>query len=79
MDLRRRFGSPKEPVMIGDQIDRDVEQSKLAGYVTAYFPGGFNPAWTHDRQITADYVITSFEQVVPIMRASGGNSDRGEG
>jgi putative hydrolase of the HAD superfamily len=72
-DLRRRFGSSGEPVMIGDQTDRDVELSKLAGYVTVYFPGGFNPIWTRDRQIAADYVINNFEQVVPIMSISESN------
>ncbi|MGO9520375.1 MAG: HAD family hydrolase [Candidatus Korobacteraceae bacterium] len=73
VDLRRRFGSLNEPVMIGDQIDRDIELSKLAGYVTVYFPGGFKPAWTRDRQIAADYVITNFEQVAPIMGVSESN------
>jgi phosphoglycolate phosphatase-like HAD superfamily hydrolase len=77
-DLRRRFGGSNEPVMIGDQIDRDVEMSKLAGYVTVYFSGGFNPAWTRDRQIAADYVITNFEQVLPIMGTSESKPSRVE-
>lgn len=72
-DLRGRFGSSKDPVMVGDQIDRDIELSRLAGYATVYFSGGFNPTWTRNRQITADYVITNFEQVVPIMGVSKSN------
>lgn len=65
--LRGRFGCSGGPVMIGDQIDRDIELSKLAGYTAVHFPGSFNPSWTRDRQVIPDYVITDFEQVMVIM------------
>jgi putative hydrolase of the HAD superfamily len=65
--LPGRFGSSVGPVMIGDQIDRDIELSKLAGYTAVHFPGSFNPAWTRDRQVIPDYVITNFEQVMAII------------
>jgi putative hydrolase of the HAD superfamily len=65
--LRRRLGCSDAPLMIGDQIDRDIEFSQLAGYTAVHFPGGFNPSWSRDRHVIPDYVITNFEQVMPIM------------
>jgi putative hydrolase of the HAD superfamily len=65
--LRRRWGRSDQPVMVGDQIDRDIELSKIAGYTAVHFPGGFSPAWVRDRHVTPDYVITNFEQIIPIM------------
>jgi FMN phosphatase YigB (HAD superfamily) len=65
--LRSRLGCSDQPVMVGDQIDRDIELSNIAGYTTVHFPGGFSPTWGRDRQVTPDYVITNFEQIIPIM------------
>ena len=65
--LRSRLGRADQPLMVGDQIDRDIELSKIAGYTAVYFPGGFNPAWARERQVTPDYVITSFEHMMPII------------
>jgi putative hydrolase of the HAD superfamily len=65
--LRRRYGGPDQPVMVGDQIDRDIELSKSAGFKTVHFPGGFNPVWTLNRQQIPDFVITNYEQVMTIM------------
>lgn len=53
--------------MVGDQIDRDVEFSKIApGTQPCTSPGG-SIQYGHDRQVTPDYVITNFEQIMPIM------------
>jgi phosphoglycolate phosphatase-like HAD superfamily hydrolase len=65
--LRSRLSRSDQPVMVGDQIDRDVEFSKIAGYTAVHFPGGFHPIWARDRQVTPDYVIANFEQILPIM------------
>jgi putative hydrolase of the HAD superfamily len=65
--LRSRYGGSDRPVMVGDQIDRDIEISKLAGYTTVHFPGGFNPVWTLNRQVVPDYAITSYDQIEPIL------------
>jgi putative hydrolase of the HAD superfamily len=55
--------------MVGDQLDRDIEASRLAGYVTVHFPGGFQPVWTRGRAVAADFTIKSFAEVPEIVRA----------
>jgi putative hydrolase of the HAD superfamily len=65
--LRRRYQGPDQPLMVGDQIDRDIELSKIAGFRTVHFPGGFNPVWTLNRPLIPDFVITNYEQVLTIM------------
>jgi putative hydrolase of the HAD superfamily len=30
---------------VGDQLDRDIQNAKSAGYKTVYFPGNFRPNW----------------------------------
>ena len=65
--LRRHYGGSDRPIMVGDQIDRDIELSKLAGFRTVHFPGGFNPVWTLNSQLIPDFVINNYEQVMTIM------------
>lgn len=63
-------------MMVGDQLDRDIEPAKAAGFVTAWFPGGFTPRWSLHQSDAADLEITSFDQAVDaFMRlANGGRS-----
>jgi putative hydrolase of the HAD superfamily len=61
------FPSGNVPVMIGDQLDRDIEYSKAAGYTTIHFPGGFNPFWISDRHVIPDYLIQTFEEIPGIL------------
>lgn len=65
--LRSRYGGSDRPVMVGDQLDRDIEIPKLAGYTTVHFPGGFNPVWTLNRQVIPEFNITNFEQMLTIL------------
>lgn len=65
--LRSRYGGSEQPVMVGDQIDRDIEVPKLAGYTTVHFPGGFNPVWTLNREVIPDFLISNYEQMMTIL------------
>jgi hypothetical protein len=49
-------------MMVGDQLDRDIEPAKAAGFVTAWFPGGFTPRWSSNRSDAADLQITNFDE-----------------
>lgn len=49
-------------MMVGDQIDRDIEPAKRAGFITAWFPGGFVPRWSSARSEAIDIEITSFDR-----------------
>ncbi len=42
-------------VMVGDQLDRDVDAAKRAGFLTIFFPGGFVPSWNECKSVTADH------------------------
>jgi putative hydrolase of the HAD superfamily len=35
----------KVQLSVGDQLDRDIQFAKTAGYTTVYFPGDFQPNW----------------------------------
>lgn len=58
--VRERF-APRDVVVIGDQVDRDIAPSREAGCRTVLVPGGFQPSWaaTHDA-LAADYVASTF-------------------
>ena len=59
-------------MMVGDQLDRDIEPAKAAGFVTAWFPGGFTPRWSSRLSVAADLEITSFDQAADaFLRLSG--------
>ena len=49
-------------MMVGDQLDRDIEPAKAAGFVTAWFPGGFTPRWSTSGSEAADLEVSSFEE-----------------
>jgi len=66
-ELSRRFEYGQIPVMVGDQLDRDIELSQLAGYRTVHFPGSFNPEWVQSLEVSPDFVIASFNDVLGIL------------
>lgn len=60
------FSDP--PIMIGDQLDRDVIPANHAGFITFYFPGGFAPKWTpHEGDANPDYKIVNFNQAAELI------------
>jgi putative hydrolase of the HAD superfamily len=78
-ELYRRIllltGAPSQAFMIGDQLDRDIAPAKAAGLKTIYFPGGFRPRWTPDETVVQpDHIVRTFDEVPPIILASGANS-----
>lgn len=55
--------------MIGDQMDRDIMPAKKAGFITIFFPGGFQPKWISNNDISCpNYQISSFKEVPEIMK-----------
>jgi hypothetical protein len=55
--------------VIGDQKDRDLTPARQAGFITILFPGGFVPKWSMRHGVDPDFIISSFEQAVPIVVA----------
>ena len=53
--------------MIGDQIDRDILPAKEVGFITIYFPGGFQPKWNQHGSYKPDYTISSFSEIPTII------------
>jgi beta-phosphoglucomutase-like phosphatase (HAD superfamily) len=50
----------KLQLCVGDQLDRDIQNAKRAGYKTVYFPGNFRPNWLPDSEaIRPDMTIDS--------------------
>ncbi|MGB3932069.1 MAG: HAD family hydrolase [Sphingobium sp.] len=73
-DLFRRVlrlsGDPAHAYMVGDQLDRDISPAKEAGLTTLYFPGGFVPRWTPDRnKVRPDYQVSDFAEAADIILA----------
>jgi putative hydrolase of the HAD superfamily len=68
--LFKLHGGYDRRFMIGDQLDRDISPAKQAGYVTIYFPSGFVPKWSPDKEaMQPDYEICSFIKVPEIIRS----------
>jgi putative hydrolase of the HAD superfamily len=57
------------PIMIGDQLDRDILFSAQAGFETFYFPSEFIPSWLDSIVVLPDHQISSFEEVIPFLDA----------
>jgi putative hydrolase of the HAD superfamily len=57
-------------MMVGDQIDRDIEPAKAAGFETVYFPSAFLSYWNVNQQSTADHQISRFDELVPFIVCS---------
>jgi putative hydrolase of the HAD superfamily len=59
---------PRQCVVVGDQLDRDIMFGTLAGCTTVYFPGGFSPVWSPKvQEARPDYIVESFDQVLSIL------------
>ena len=54
-------------VMVGDQLDRDVNAAKRAGFLTIFFPGGFVPSWNGCSSVTADHEIQRYDEIPPLL------------
>ena len=54
-------------VMVGDQLDRDVDAARRAGFLTIFFPGGFVPSWNGCSSITADHEIQRYDEIPPLL------------
>ncbi len=54
-------------IMVGDQLDRDIEPPKLAGFFTVWFPGGFSPYWLTGAGSSADFTIDRYDQVLALL------------
>lgn len=60
----------KPPLMVGDQLDRDVQFARAAGFVTAHFPGDLNPPWAPAREAARpDFTIRTFDELAAIVLA----------
>jgi len=60
----------KTILLVGDQLDRDIQFAKEAGFYTAYFPGGFQPEWLPSlQQVNPDSIIRAFDEVLGIIDA----------
>jgi putative hydrolase of the HAD superfamily len=67
--MRAALGHPRLNVIVGDQLDRDIEPAMEAGFKTVYFPGGFRPQWEREVEaVKPDFTISSFAQVPGIVR-----------
>lgn len=59
----------KPPVMVGDQLDKDVDFANKAGFVTVYIKGNFNPPWAlSEDDVTPHHKIESFGELAAIVR-----------
>jgi putative hydrolase of the HAD superfamily len=60
----------KLQLCVGDQLDRDIEYAKSAGYKTVYFPGNFRPSWLPEAEvIKPDITIDSLALLPGKVRA----------
>ena len=65
--MLRANRSAGDPIMVGDQLDRDIIMAQSAGFRGVYFPGSFEPEWVRTVQATPDYVISSFSEILEIV------------
>jgi putative hydrolase of the HAD superfamily len=60
----------KLQLCVGDQLDRDIQNAKSAGYKTVYFPGNFRPNWLPEPDaIKPDLTIDSFALLAEKIKA----------
>jgi putative hydrolase of the HAD superfamily len=56
-------------LMVGDQIDRDIEPPKQAGFETFLFRSAFVPYWNVTQHSTAHHCISQYDELVPFFAA----------
>src|SRR4051812_39515907 len=70
--IRAKWAPRNNAFVLGDQIDRDVEFGKIAGFTTVFVPGGFVPSWTLTNATKPDYIASTFREaahtIVAIVR-----------
>jgi FMN phosphatase YigB (HAD superfamily) len=68
--LQASIGADKA-IMVGDQIDCDVHEAKLAGWRAILVPSGFCPYWTTDTDcyLPPDATISDFSQLPDALRS----------
>jgi putative hydrolase of the HAD superfamily len=69
-ELRRVTGGGTA-LMVGDQLDRDIQFAGEAGFETFFFPSGFAPYWNRDIAHVPDHEIARFDQIVPFVFNDG--------
>lgn len=65
--ILRANSKRNDPIMVGDQLDRDIAIAQGAGFKTVYFPGTFEPEWVRTVEVRPDYVISSFDEILDIV------------
>lgn len=71
--IRSDYGQPSQPAyIVGDQIDRDIEFGRSAGFVTVLFPGGFRPVWTLTNGTKPDLVVSDFDEAARFIEHESG-------
>lgn len=67
-DLYRRLRPPGErPIMVGDQLDRDIAYAQEAGYETVLYPGGYRPYWADAVRVEPDHRIARYDELLPLF------------
>lgn len=62
--------APSNCVVVGDQLDRDMQFGAEAGCTTVYFPGGFSPEWARKlTDVHPSFVVHAFDEVAAILRS----------
>lgn len=73
---------PSVPVMVGDQISKDIAPAKEAGFVTIYIPGFFTPRWENNQSFECvDFEAIDFAAVPDIVKgllSEDGSTNRDE-
>jgi putative hydrolase of the HAD superfamily len=67
-ELYARLRQPNgRPMMVGDQLDRDIAYAQPAGYETVFYPGGFQPYWLASVKVEPDHRIHRYDEVVALL------------
>lgn len=66
--ILRTYSREDDPIMVGDQLDRDIVTAQRAGFKGIYFPGSFEPDWVRAVEATPDYIISSFDDILAIIQ-----------
>jgi putative hydrolase of the HAD superfamily len=66
--ILRTYSRVDDPMMVGDQLDRDIVTAQRAGFKGIYFPGSFEPEWVRAVEATPDYLISSFDDILDIIQ-----------
>ena len=65
-DLKTLSGVAR-PLMVGDQIDRDIKPPRQAGFETFLFASAFVPYWNADAHSIAHHRISRYDELTPFF------------